>query len=503
MRELLAEELGVDPAPETRALHEELLREDPAPARLGPPPRGAPWSGGPGSCAAWTRSSSGRGPARGPCWSAASPGSARPRCSTAGRRAPPLAAPSCCAAGAEEGELALQPVLDALAGRLADVAPDEWAAGTRAAGAGRDRGRPEPAGLRAPRRRRPVAARGHGHRAGPRRRRRRGPGDLGLAGARTPAARAPAAGGRRAPGPGGARRRAGHLPRRAAAGRRRGRPSWSGRPRRGAARAQRRQPAPAHRARPRRRAAARRGVPGRCARRWPAGCGVPARPERPSRRPPSSAPRSTSTCSPRCSGRRRWTCSSTSTWASGRRSLPSGRVAWRSGTSWSGSRWRPAPARPGGPGCTGAPPSVLRSPDRTRRRSTWPGTPARAATGRWRPRDWRTPPSVALARLDLAGAERLLDEAIDAPRHRPAAAAAQPGPDDPRRPRRRRRGRRARDGHRRDRRGARAAGVGRPATGTTSTPPSGWAGPRPPPRPTPRSGRSSLIAVAFGHRGQR
>ncbi|MDX6371249.1 MAG: hypothetical protein QOD98_237, partial [Nocardioidaceae bacterium] len=33
VRELLAEELGVDPAPETRALHEELLREEPAPIR--------------------------------------------------------------------------------------------------------------------------------------------------------------------------------------------------------------------------------------------------------------------------------------------------------------------------------------------------------------------------------------------------------------------------------------------------------------------------------------
>ena len=32
VRELLAEELGVDPAPETRALHEALLRAEPAAA---------------------------------------------------------------------------------------------------------------------------------------------------------------------------------------------------------------------------------------------------------------------------------------------------------------------------------------------------------------------------------------------------------------------------------------------------------------------------------------
>ena len=36
IRELLGEELGVEPAPETRALHEALLREEPA----GPPPAG-------------------------------------------------------------------------------------------------------------------------------------------------------------------------------------------------------------------------------------------------------------------------------------------------------------------------------------------------------------------------------------------------------------------------------------------------------------------------------
>ena len=61
-----------------------------------------------------------------------------------------------------------------------------------------------------------------------------------------------------------------------------------------------------------------------------------------------------------------------------------------------------APA--GGRGCRGR--------GRTALRSSWPGTPARAATATSRPRGWRTPPTSRAAALDLAGAERLLDEAI-------------------------------------------------------------------------------------------
>ncbi len=123
VRELLAEELGIDPALETRALHEALLREEseeaPTPltalvgrtgelltldaelqrARTGA--RIVVLSGEPGvgKTALLDRWVAG----------AAASGAVLLR----GR--------------AEEGELALQPVLDALAGRLADVAPDEWA----------------------------------------------------------------------------------------------------------------------------------------------------------------------------------------------------------------------------------------------------------------------------------------------------------------------------------------------------------------------------------------
>ena len=108
---------------------------------------------------------------------------------------------------------------------------------------------------------------------------------------------------------------------------------------------------------------------------------------------------------------------------------------------------------------------------------------------------------LALARLDLAGAERLLDEAIQLQDGGRAAAAAQPGPDVARRPGRRGHGRRGRRWP--PTRPARhsSCAPGRPATGTTSTARSGSAGPPPRPPPTRRSAASSLIAVAFGHRG--
>ena len=126
--------------------------------------------------------------------------------------------------------------------------------------------------------------------------------------------------------------------------------------------------------------------------------------------------------------------------------------------------------------------------DRTRTRSSWPGTPARAATARWRPTGLAHAADLALARLDLAGAERLLDEAIELHDSGAAAAAAQPGADVARRPGRRRRRRRARDGDRRHRRGARAARLGGPQPARPRRRRSGSAGPRPPPRPTRRSG---------------
>ena len=97
MRELLGEELGVEPAPETRALHEALLREEPA----GSPPAGTSGDlvGRVGELRSLDAELERREPERGPWWSAVSPGSARPRCSTGGRRPRPRAAPSCSGAG--------------------------------------------------------------------------------------------------------------------------------------------------------------------------------------------------------------------------------------------------------------------------------------------------------------------------------------------------------------------------------------------------------------------
>lgn len=125
IRQLLAEELGVDPAPETRALHEELLRDDPP---VSPPP--VPTSTLVGRQAqllaldgelALSRSGArvvlvcgepGVGKsALGDHWAGLA--SARGTVVLRGR--------------AEQGELALQPVLDALVGGLADLAPEEWA----------------------------------------------------------------------------------------------------------------------------------------------------------------------------------------------------------------------------------------------------------------------------------------------------------------------------------------------------------------------------------------
>ena len=135
VRELLAEELGVDPAPETRALHEALLREEPAPAPApGPAGRllvgratemnlldgelerartgarvvvvsGEPGAGKTALLDRWAANAVARGAVV-----------------LRGR--------------AEAGELALQPVLDALAGRLAGVTPDEWSVASGLPGPG-------------------------------------------------------------------------------------------------------------------------------------------------------------------------------------------------------------------------------------------------------------------------------------------------------------------------------------------------------------------------------
>ncbi len=124
VRELLAEELGVDPAPETRALHEELLREDVAPSE---PPAPSGLVGRNQELGVLDseleRSSAG---ARVVLVSG-EPGVGKTalldRWATLARARGAVV----LRGRAEQDELALQPVLDALAGRLVDPAPEVWA----------------------------------------------------------------------------------------------------------------------------------------------------------------------------------------------------------------------------------------------------------------------------------------------------------------------------------------------------------------------------------------
>ena len=127
VRELLAEELGVDPAPETRALHEELLREDPPPAAA---PEQVPGLVGRVTelralDAELARSYAG---ARVVVVSG-EPGVGKTALLDAWATTSTAHGTVVLRGRAEQGELALQPVLDALAGHLADVAPPgDWAA---------------------------------------------------------------------------------------------------------------------------------------------------------------------------------------------------------------------------------------------------------------------------------------------------------------------------------------------------------------------------------------
>ena len=145
---------------------------------------------------------------------------------------------------------------------------------------------------------------------------------------------------------------------------------------------------------------------------------------------------------------------------------------------------------PPGLAAPAAPPSCC-GPDRTRTRSNWPGTPGRAANGGWPPTALAYAADVALARLDLPGAERLLDEAIELGRQRRSCGCGAAGcgcraatwTAPTRTPRRRwppttpaRRSSCAR---------------GWPATGTTSTARSGSAGPPPRRPPTRRCGAAA------------
>ena len=125
VRELLAEELGVDPAPETRALHEQLLREEPA-AVAGPPRPTGLVGRAPELSALDAALEQAAGGARIVVVSG-EPGVGKSALLDHWAAAAATRSTTVPRGRAEEGELALQPVLDALAGRLAHVVPAEWA----------------------------------------------------------------------------------------------------------------------------------------------------------------------------------------------------------------------------------------------------------------------------------------------------------------------------------------------------------------------------------------
>jgi DNA-binding SARP family transcriptional activator len=125
-RALLAEELGVDPAPETRAFHEELLREE-APALAPSPVRGL--VGRADELQALDEElERSRAGAR-VVLVTGEPGIGKTMLVEAWTAAAEARGVTVLRGRAETGELALQPVLDALAGRLAEVVPAEWGSG--------------------------------------------------------------------------------------------------------------------------------------------------------------------------------------------------------------------------------------------------------------------------------------------------------------------------------------------------------------------------------------
>jgi DNA-binding SARP family transcriptional activator len=134
IRELLGEELGVEPAPETRALHEALLREEPAQALP---------AGKPGDLVGRAEElrtldaelERARAGARAVVVSG-EPGVGKTALLDRWAAGATTRGAVVLRGRAEAGELALQPVLDALAGRLADVTPDQWAAATGLPGPG-------------------------------------------------------------------------------------------------------------------------------------------------------------------------------------------------------------------------------------------------------------------------------------------------------------------------------------------------------------------------------
>jgi DNA-binding SARP family transcriptional activator len=117
-RELLAEELGVDPSPETRALHEELLRAEPRPASVTAGPR---LVGRARQLAVLDRELDRTADQARVVLLTGEPGSGKTTLLDAWTTSASAAGTVVLRGRAEEGELALQPVLDALARSLTEV----------------------------------------------------------------------------------------------------------------------------------------------------------------------------------------------------------------------------------------------------------------------------------------------------------------------------------------------------------------------------------------------
>ena len=122
VRELLAEELGVDPAPETRALHEELLREDVTPTPAPAPTRRlvGPLVGRVEETALLDAALTGSATGTRLLLVTGEPGIGKTALLDHWAGLAAARGVVVLRGRAEDGSLALQPVLDALAGRLAD-----------------------------------------------------------------------------------------------------------------------------------------------------------------------------------------------------------------------------------------------------------------------------------------------------------------------------------------------------------------------------------------------
>ena len=207
-RELLGDELGVEPSAETRALHERLLREEPpAPA----PVASSNTLVGRDEQLATLDAELAAGGAR-VVLLTGEPGAGKSALMDVWGTAAAARGVAVLRGRAEEGELALQPVLDALAANLADLPEDlrpdtdPGAGRVGPARSGRHRGRAQPARVRPARRRGACAQRARAGRPAARQRGRDRPGDLGLARPPPATSRAAAPRRRRAPRPRARRR---------------------------------------------------------------------------------------------------------------------------------------------------------------------------------------------------------------------------------------------------------------------------------------------------------